>query len=67
MKKLSTVDDKITVCNKCLMACCWQGEHMCLDAPHAGTVQKTRKKLLLLGLEHPRYLKTDEELSQGEH
>ena len=35
----------ITVCDSCLLACCWQGEFMCEDAYTSGTVDKTVKEL----------------------
>ena len=45
----------ITVCDKCLRACCWQGKFMCDEAIEAGTVEKTIKELKKLRLEHPDY------------
>jgi hypothetical protein len=56
--------DLITVCSECLQASCWQGIFMCSRSTDAGTVQKTRRELLELGLEHPSYLKTDQELME---
>jgi len=56
-------NDLITVCSACVQASCWQGIFMCEDARYAGILQITRKKLVPLRLEHPSYLKTDEELS----
>jgi hypothetical protein len=55
--------DKITVCDKCLMASCWQGIWMCDESRNAGIVQKPRAELVRLGREHPSYLKTDAELA----
>lgn len=55
-------EDLITVCDACLMASCWQGIFMCDRSQGAGTVQKTRSELRQLGLEHPRFWKTDLEL-----
>ena len=53
---MSRDDEQIvTVCDACLMACCWQGEFMCEDARFAGTIDKTVGDLKLLDLEHPRY------------
>lgn len=52
----------ITVCGECLTASCWQGIFMCDEARNAGTVQKTREELRKLGLEHPSYWKTDDQL-----
>ena len=37
--------DKITVCDKCHRACCWQGEFMCDGSRSAGTVKMTVKEL----------------------
>ena len=42
------LDRKVTVCDKCLCACCWQGEFMCDDAKGAGTVDKTVRELFAL-------------------
>jgi hypothetical protein len=39
---------------------------MCQESQHAGTIQMTRGELLALRLEHPSYLKTDEELAETE-
>lgn len=38
-------DDKVTVCDACLRACCWQGEFMCDGADLAGIVEKTVAEL----------------------
>lgn len=45
----------ITVCDNCLMACCWQGIFYCHNYKTAGTVEKTRAELEKLGREHPSY------------
>ena len=45
----------ITVCDACLMACCWQGEFMCDAAKFAGTIEKTIRELKILDLENPCY------------
>ncbi len=47
----------VTVCDKCLRACCWQGIFMCDDARDAGTVEKPIEELTGLGLEHSDYWK----------
>ena len=57
------LDQEITVCDKCLMASCWQGIFMCQEAQKAGIVKKTRRELIALNREHPCYMKTDEELA----
>lgn len=55
-RKQGNMSDKtITVCNKCLRACCWNGIFMCDDAQTAGTVEKTIAELKALDLEHPDY------------
>jgi hypothetical protein len=57
-------DDLITVCDVCRRASCWHGDFVC-DAVYevsAGTIQMTRRELLALNLEHPSYLKTNDEL-----
>lgn len=46
---------KITVCDKCLRACCWQGIFMCDDAYEAGTTEKTISQLKKLKKEHSDY------------
>ena len=50
-------EETITVCSKCLRACCWHGIFYCDEAwePDTGTVEKTREELEKLGLEHPDY------------
>lgn len=37
--------DKVTVCDKCLRACCWHGEFMCDAARNAGITVKTVSEL----------------------
>ena len=56
---------KITVCDKCLMASCWQGLFMCDDSIFAGTVEKTIDELKELNLEHSSYWKTDSQLAEA--
>jgi hypothetical protein len=56
--------EKITVCDKCLRASCWQGIFMCDESRLAGTVQKTKHELEKLNLEHSSYLKTDKQLAE---
>jgi len=46
---------KVTVCDKCLKASCWQGVYMCNDTHNAGTVEKTIKELKKLKLENSSY------------
>lgn len=53
----------ITVCDKCLMASCWQGILMCDAAKFAGIVQKTKRQLRKLNREHESYWKSDRELA----
>lgn len=43
---------KITVCDKCLIASCWNGEFMCEESQYAGIIEKTVKELRKLHLEH---------------
>lgn len=45
----------VTVCDKCLMACCWRGVFMCDEARTAGTVDKPVRELRALGREHESY------------
>lgn len=47
--------DLITVCDNCLMACCWMGELMCWESDIAGTTQLTVAELKKLNSEHPSY------------
>ena len=56
--------EKITVCDKCLTASCWQGLFMCDDSKFAGTVEKTIDELKELNLEHSSYWKTDRQLAE---
>jgi hypothetical protein len=39
------LDKKITVCDHCFRACCWQGQFMCDDARGAGTTVRTVREL----------------------
>lgn len=48
-------EETIMVCDRCLRACCWQGEFMCDDAATAGVVEKTRAELRAINREHPIY------------
>ncbi len=57
------LDAKITVCDKCLQASCWQGLFYCNDYRTAGVRQMARRELLELKLENPDYWKTDEEFA----
>ncbi len=50
--------DTVTVCDKCLMASCWQGIFMCWESTTTGTVEKTVSELRALGLESPDYWET---------
>lgn len=49
-------EELIAVCDKCLMASCWQGIFMCDGSATAGTTRRTRRELISLGLEHPDYI-----------
>lgn len=49
------VSAKVTVCDKCFQASCWQGIFLCDDALTAGTTEKTIEELFNLGLENPCY------------
>lgn len=42
----------VTVCAKCLMACCWHGKFMCDKSRSADLVDKTVAELKKLGREH---------------
>lgn len=48
----------ITVCDKCLRACCWQCLFMCDEARGAGTIDMDVQELEELDLEHPSYWRT---------
>ena len=50
----------ITVCDKCLMASCWQGIFMCDKAQHAEITTRTVEELKKLNLEHLDYWKESE-------
>lgn len=45
----AVLDRMVTVCDKCLCACCWHGEFMCDEAKSAGTVDKSIRDLLAIG------------------
>jgi hypothetical protein len=48
-------EDKVTVCDACLQASCWQGIFMCEEARDAGIVVKTIAELRELKLENEDY------------
>lgn len=58
-----TYNPKITVCDKCFRACCWQGEFMCDDAYEAGIVDLPVSDLIEKQgheeLEHPHWWNRD--------
>lgn len=43
----------VVVCDACLTAACWHGEHMCQRSRSAGLTTRTVAELDALGLEHP--------------
>lgn len=47
--------NKITICNNCLRASCWQGMACCDKYKTAGTVEKTVDELKILKRENPMY------------
>ncbi len=56
------LSEKVTVCDKCFKASCWHGMFMCDESRNAGTIQKTRKELIELKLEHTDHMLTDKQL-----
>lgn len=48
---------KVTVCDACSQASCWNGIFMCQESDHAGTVDLTVGELKILDLEHSDYWK----------
>lgn len=56
-RQVDKIVKTVTVCNKCLRACCWQGEFMCEWAKTAGTIEETIEVLKMMNLEHPDYWK----------
>ena len=56
---MSKIDDggKITVCDACLTACCWQGIFYCDKYKTAGIKQMTVKELRILNRENESYWK----------
>jgi len=49
----TTSDYWVTVCDHCLCASCWHGEHGCQEYLTAGTVQRKASELDKLNREHP--------------
>jgi len=45
----------VTVCDKCLMASCWQGVFYCEEYKNAGITEKSVGELRKLGLESSTY------------
>jgi epoxyqueuosine reductase QueG len=52
---MSSGEREITVCDRCLRACCWQGEFYCDDYKTAGTKKLPISELKRLDREHPDY------------
>jgi hypothetical protein len=52
IEKYEIADYWVVVCDKCLTASCWHGEHMCQESDRAGTVKKLASELRQLKLEH---------------
>jgi hypothetical protein len=44
---------RVTVCDACLTASCWHGEHLCQKSRSAGLTKRTVAELDALGREHP--------------
>lgn len=53
-------DRKVTVCDECLQASCWQGILLCDKARDAGPIEKTVSELRALDREHEWYWKPKE-------
>lgn len=49
------LDRKITVCAKCLIACCWQGILLCEESRGASATEMPVSKLRMLAYENPSY------------
>lgn len=57
-------NDKITVCDKCHQASCWQAIFFCSDNRNAGTIRLTKEQLRAINTgEHESYWITDAELA----
>lgn len=60
---MARYDPSVTVCSRCLRACCWQGEFMCDEAAAAGIVERRVSSLIRrLGeaeIEHPQWWNND--------
>jgi hypothetical protein len=54
---MAEIENKITACDKCLRASCWQGLFFCEDYMTAGTIEKTVEELRDLNLENECYWK----------
>jgi hypothetical protein len=50
---------KVTVCDSCFRACCWQGKLICESSKHAGTIELSVETLKELDLEHESYWDVD--------
>ena len=64
------LDSKITVCNKCFQASCWQGETICdeyekSDMKRMTVMDLIKMKLSYKNQESPEYWKTDKEIEEG--
>jgi hypothetical protein len=63
IKPATDLDDKVTVCESCLQASCWQAIFCCDNYKNADITQRSRRELMRLDREHPSYWKTDEQLA----
>lgn len=59
------LNTRITVCDCCGQASCWQGIFMCDLYKTAGTRKVKVIELVKADMEHPSYWKTDKELADG--
>ena len=72
MRRVGVMKDKygremITVCDACLTASCWYGEHMCQASQGAGTVNLPIETLRGLGREHEDYWHRDADGRPGKY
>ena len=52
-------DSRVTVCDACLCAACWQGKFYCAEYKSAGTTTKTVAELRKLNRENECYWEGD--------
>lgn len=57
---------RVTICDRCRQASCWQGIFMCWDARGAGTITVTAEQLMDDPRDHPDYWSLPDDAAREE-